>query len=605
MPVAIPFSTIPELFSNLTARFGDGTRPLIMYKVNGRYAEIGYNEMGRRIDLFACGLASLDIGKGDRVAIISENRPEWVVSDLAIVSLGAVDVPIYPTMTAKQTEFILNDAGVKLVIVSNQFQLAKVVKILQDVPSLKHIIVMSERGVVVEHGALRFSTILERGEEFRKCQPDYVRLAAGQIRPEDLLTLIYTSGTTGSPRGVMLTHGNLVSNIVDSAKVLEIMPGDRMLSFLPLNHSFERMAGYYTGMACGATVIYAESVDTVPENMLETRPNVITTVPRLFERIHGRIMKQVDASPLLRRRIFSWAVKIGKEYQKARRRGAVTAGLNLRHRLADRLVFRKIRARTGGQVKFFISGGAALPRELGEFFEAVGIVVLEGYGLTETSPVLTVNRLENYKFGSVGQAIPNVELRIADDGEILARGPNIMKGYWNNPEATAEAIDRDGWFHTGDIGMLDSDGFLYITDRKKHLFVSSGGKNIAPQHIENLFLTSRFIDQFVLIGDRRMFLTALIVPDFEALRLYAQRHHLPYSTDGDLVQLKEIHQAIETDIQQLQKDLAHYERVRRFTLLEKPFTIEEGELTPSQKIKRRVVEEKYAHLIEGMYRSIG
>ncbi|MDH3253298.1 MAG: AMP-binding protein, partial [Ignavibacteria bacterium] len=347
-----------------------------------------------------------------------------------------------------------------------------------------------------------------------------------------------------------------------------------------------------------------ESVETVRDNMLEVQPTVVGTVPRLFERIHARIMKQVDASPPAKRKLFTWALTVGRQYALAVRRNEVSVGLRLKHQIADRLVLSKIRARTGGKMKFFVSGGAALAREFGEFFEAMGLRIIEGYGLTETSPVISVNLYDNYKFGSVGKPIPGVEVKIDVDGEILTRGPHIMKGYWNDPKGTREIIDREGWLHTGDVGLMDSEGFLYITDRKKHLFVSSGGKNIAPQPIENLFLSSRYVEQFVLIGDRRMFLTALIVPDFDALKEHADSHDLRYSSPSELTKLKEINELIEKDIAAIQKDLASYERVRKFTLLEKPFTIEDGEMTPSLKVRRKVVEERYADLIEGMYRGI-
>lgn len=604
MPVAVSFSTIPEMFHNITARFAHENRPLLMYKEGGAYKGIGYQELKGQVERFANGLASLGIKRGDRVGIIAENRPEWVISDLACVSLGAIDVPIYPTMTAKQTEFIFNDAGVVAAIVSNASQLNKVLKVAHDVKTMKHIIIMSDKGVVAGGDALNFARVMEQGDEFQRHHPNHLAESLKMVRPDDLLTFIYTSGTTGNPKGVMLTHGNLVSNIINAAEVIGIEPGFKMLSFLPLCHSFERMAGYYTAMACGATIAYAETVETVRDNMLEVQPEVITTVPRLFERIHSRIVKLVDTYPPARRKIFYWAIGVGRAYQLARKRGTVSPVLKLQHALADRLVFSKLRARTGGRMRFFVSGGAALPREFGEFFEAVGLKIIEGYGLTETSPVLTANRLDNYKFGSVGQPIPGVEIKIAEDGEILARGPNIMQGYWNNPEATKEVIAKDGWFHTGDIGVIDSDGFVYITDRKKHLFVSSGGKNIAPQPIENLFLSSKYIEQFVLIGDRRMFLTALIVPDFEALKEYADSHKIPYISSSDLVRHEAIYKLVESDIQALQRDLANFERVRKFALLEKPFSIEEGELTPTLKVKRKAVEEKYAHLIEGMYKGI-
>jgi long-chain acyl-CoA synthetase len=355
-------------------------------------------------------------------------------------------------------------------------------------------------------------------------------------------------------------------------------------------------------MSCGATVAFAESVETVRENMLEVRPTIVTTVPRLFERIQSRILKQVDAEPPLRRRVFHWAVRTGREY--AAGKGKTTLALKIKHAIADRLVFAKIRERTGGRMRFFVSGGAALGKEFGEFFEAVGLKIIEGYGLTESSPVISVNRPDDYRFGSVGRPISGVEVRVASDGEILARGPNIMKGYWNNPEATAESVDAGGWLHTGDIGVIDAEGFLRITDRKKHLFVSSGGKNIAPQPIENLFLSNKYIEQFMLIGDRRMFLTALIVPDFDALREYADSRGITYATNTDLASDPTINELIQANIHQIQKDLANYERVRKFTLLDRQFSVEEGELTPTQKIRRRVIEERYARLIEGMYDGI-
>jgi len=442
------------------------------------------------------------------------------------------------------------------------------------------------------------------GSDHEKMNPTLFEESLKRVKREDLLTIIYTSGTTGNPKGVMLTHWNMCSNIQASAEAIPFGPDDVLLSFLPLCHSFERMAGYYTAMACGVMVAYAESVETVRDNLLEVRPTIVTTVPRLFERIHSRIMKQVDASPPLQQKIFHWALDVGKEYAKAKKRGSVPFPLGLKRALANKLVYSKLKERTGGKMKFFVSGGAALPKQLGEFFEAVGIQIIEGYGLTETSPVLTVSRLDDYKFGTVGRPIAGVEIRIADDGEILARGPNIMLGYYNNPAATAEAIDAEGWFHTGDVGMFDAEGHLMITDRKKHLFVSSGGKNIAPQPIENHFLESKYIDQFVLIGDGRMFLTALIVPEFDVLKEWVRGRGMGSSSDGDLTADPEVRKHFQAEIDAIQKDLPNYERVRRFELLPQALTVENGEITPTMKVKRKVVEQKYAHLIEKMYEKI-
>jgi long-chain acyl-CoA synthetase len=338
--------------------------------------------------------------------------------------------------------------------------------------------------------------------------------------------------------------------------------------------------------------------------MLEVRPTIVTTVPRLFERIYSRVIKQVDSGSSLKKKIFRWAIAVGKIHARARRKGRVSPLLAAQHAIADRLVYSKLRERTGGRMKFFVSGGAALASEFGEFFEAVGLKIIEGYGLTETSPVISCNRLESYKWGAVGMPIPGVEVRIAEDGEILSRGPNTMKGYWNNPQATAEVIGKDGWFHTGDIGRIDAEGFIHITDRKKHLFVSSGGKNIAPQPIENLFLSSKYIEQFMLIGDRRMYLTALIVPDFDALKEYADSNGLPYRDNVELAKHPKVNSLIETEINHIQRDLANFERVRRFTLLDRQFTIEDGELTPTQKVRRKAIEERYSNIIDGMYEGV-
>jgi len=464
---------------------------------------------------------------------------------------------------------------------------------------------MSDRGVTLTGSVISFNQVYALGEAFEKENPSYIQSSLRQVRPGDLATLIYTSGTTGDPKGVMLTHRNFSSNILASLQVLDFFSTDTLLSFLPLSHSFERMGGYYAAMSAGATIAYAESVETVAENLKEVHPTVVTTVPRLFERIYTKVQKSIDKSPPAKQKIFYWAVGVGRRYAKAKREGRVTLALKAQHALAEKLVFEKLHESTGGKLRYFVSGGAALAREYGEFFEAVGIKILEGYGLTESSPVIAVNRLDDYKFGTVGKPIPGVEVKIAQDGEILARGPNIMKGYWNDRKSTEEAVDREGWLHTGDIGVFDAAGFLVITDRKKHLFVSSGGKNIAPQPIENLFLQSKFIDQFVLIGDRRMFLSALIVPDFDGIREYADTHGIKYRDMAELTQNEEIYKLVEQDIARLQKDLANYERVRRFVLLDHPLSLENGEITPTLKARRKVIEERYGNLIERMYREPG
>lgn len=602
MSVQVDFTTIPEMFSRITRKFADERRPMLMHKVEKEFRGITFSEYRRKVELFALGLASLGVKRGDKIAIISENRPEWVIADMAMVCLGVINVPIYPTLTPKQIEFISNDAEVKMAIVSNSLQLGKVQKIKKDVPSLGRVIIMTDKGDAAAQEALAFFSVYAIGEEFEKSHPKYLAQNISQAKPTDLLTIIYTSGTTGNPKGVMLTHHNLVANIKAAADIIPFGPQEILLSFLPLCHSFERMAGYYTALSCAATVAYAESVETVRDNLLEIRPTIVTTVPRLFERFRSRILKQVDSAPPARQSIFYWALGVGRKYVRQKKHGKVSIAVQAQYALASKLVFGKLREKvTGGRIKFFVSGGAALPRDLGEFFEAIGMTIIEGYGLTETSPVLTVNRLDDYEFGAVGKPVPGVEIKIAEDGEILAKGPNIMRGYYKNDKATEEVIDKDGWFHTGDIGMFNRNGHLIITDRKKHLFVSSGGKNIAPQPIENLLLQCKYVDQVVLIGDGKMYLTALIVPEFENLKQFALREKIDFSDQEGLVHSSDVRTLFQQEIQMLQKDLPQFERVRRFELLSSPLTVENGEITPTMKVKRKVVEQKYASLIEKMY----
>jgi len=603
MALLAEFKTIPELYIFLTEVYGKKTNKNLMYrKVDNKYEGISYAEFKDQTDNFAFGLAALGIIKDDKVAIISENRPEWVYSDIAILGLGAVDVPIYPSLTAESIEFILNNSESKGVIISTKFQLNKILKIKHNLRYLKFIVVLNEKDISNEEKFIyTFIEVQEMGKNLRATDQNYFSQKMKAVRENDLCTIIYTSGTTGVPKGVMLTHKNIISNVRSALEAYPIGETDIFLSFLPLCHIFERMAGYYTGFSSGGQIYFAESIETVAQNMLEAHPTILTSVPRLFERMYSKIIKNVESQPVKKQKIFYWAIEVGKEYAKAKKAGRIPITLSIKHKLADKLVFTKLREKTGGKLRFFISGGAALSRHLGEFFEAAGLIIIEGYGLTESSPVIAANRFDDYKFGTVGKSFPEVEIKIASDGEILARGPNIMQGYFKNKKETDEVI-HDGWLHTGDIGVFDANGFLMITDRKKHLFKTSTGKYIAPTPIENLFLSSKYIDQFVLIGDRRMFLSALIVPDFEAIIEYADSHKIQYTEVEDLMKQKEIIDLFDKDMAQLQKKLANYEKIRKFKLLTKPFTIETGEITPSMKVKRKFVEDEYSNLIEEMYK---
>lgn len=598
-------TTIPQLYYHLTEEYSKETNNyVIKHKVSGKYVGITYDQFKEETDAFAFGLASLGIKKDDKIAIISENRPEWVYSDMAILGLGAIDVPLYPSLTSESVEFILNNSETKAIIVSTKFQLNKVMKVRDKCKTLKFIILLNEKDFDPNNKDLMtFSKVQELGKVYQKEHPSLLKDNLSLIKPADVCTIIYTSGTTGEPKGVVLTHHNILSNVQAALESFPISNKDVFLSFLPLCHIFERMAGYYTAFSAKCTVCYAESIETVAQNLIEIKPTIMTTVPRLFERIHSKIIKNVESQPEKKQKIFYWAMDAGKRYKEAEKKGKIPLTLSLQYKLADKLVYKKLQEKTGGNLRFFISGGAALPRALGEFFEAIGIIIVEGYGLTESSPVIAANRVEEYKFGSVGKPFPGVQIKIASDGEILAKGPNIMQGYYKNKKET-EATIKDGWLYTGDIGVFDADGFLIITDRKKHLFKTSAGKYIAPTPIESMFLASKYIDQFVLIGDRRMFLTALIVPDFEAVKEYADARKIPYEKVEDLVRDEEIYKMLDKEMDQFQKKLANYERVRKFVLLDRPFTIESGEITPSLKIKRKYVEERYQDLIEQMYQSL-
>ncbi|MFQ6676246.1 MAG: AMP-dependent synthetase/ligase [Fidelibacterota bacterium] len=594
------FATISEMFLNVCQTHGD--RDVYGYKENGQWKTLSFRQVRETTEDIAYGLASLGVNKGDRVAILSNNSPRWAMNDYAIICLGAVTVTVYPTLTARQVRFILDDSGSKAVLVEDREQAEKVLTFFDESESLKDLIVLNDEDLQRE-GTHTFSALVEEGKTFKESAGFDFEERAGSAKPDDLLTLIYTSGTTGEPKGVMLTHDNLASNIKATLEVIPINEDDMFLSFLPLSHGFERMGGHFTGFSVGGTIYYAESINTVAENIPEVRPTVMTSVPRLYEKMYARVLDKVAGDPPLRQKIFWWAVGIGRQAVSYRQRNApLPAGLKVKFSIADRLVFSKLKKRLGGRLRFFVSGAAPLPREIGEFFAAANIIILEGYGLTETSPVMTVNRLDDFRFGSVGKPIPGVEVKIAEDGEILNRGPNTMKGYFKNEEATREAIDDDGWLHTGDIGYFDDEGFLRITDRKKNLLVTSGGKNVAPTPLENSLSTSKYVEQCMVVGDRRRFISALIVPSFESVEAYAAEKGIPFENREELVRHPDILALFQKEVERAMEDFAQFEKVKKFALLPTEWTIEENELTPTLKVKRKVVEGKYADIIDGLYR---
>jgi len=551
------------------------------------------------VESLGLGLRHLGIRRGDRVALISENRYEWVVADLAILGLGAVTVPIYATLTPEQCRAILADSETRAIFVSNAVQLAKVRAVQRDLPKLEFIIPIEP---ALAEGPIERSweLVTGRGALARAADPLLFREGADAIEPDDLATIIYTSGTTGEPKGTMLSHANVSGNAEACLKVIALGPSDVSLCFLPLSHIFERMAGLYTMLAAGVSVAFARSIETVADDASGVRPTVMTGVPRFYEKVRMRVLENARSQPLLRRGIFYWA--LGEGLRKARAHLAGRRHFAPLAPLADRLVGAKVRARMGGRLRMGFSGGAALHPMVLEFFLAMGIPIIEGYGLTETSPVITLTPLGRERAGSVGPLIPGAEVKIGPDGEILTRSPYVMLGYWHNEQATEDAL-RDGWFHTGDVGFLDSDGYLHLTDRLKDLLVTSGGKNVAPQPIEARLKASKWITEAVLIGDHRPCIVALLVPNFERLESLARRNGWPFASRRELLARPEILAIVERRMNRLNESLAPFEQIKRFALLDQEMTQEGGELTPTLKVRRRVIHERHAELIESLYAS--
>jgi len=590
--------TVAKVFFNRVRKYG--SRTALRVKRDGSWKDISWEQWGRNVKEFAAGLLVLGLEEQERVSLLSENRPEWTYADLAVLSAHAADVPIYATNIPDQVEHILKDSESRFVVVSTEAQLAKVLEIKENVPKLEKVILMDPEKEHPEDWVLTFSDVQRLGREKGDEKAFQDRLAKGV--PESLATLIYTSGTTGAPKGVMLTHDNFISNMRAVTKVLPLNDSDLALSFLPLSHSFERLGGYYATLYLGGTIAYAESIDKVPENIQEVRPTVMCSVPRLYEKMHARVLNMVESGPPMKKKIFAWSLGVGSEVSKiVSAKKEMPASLRIKQKIADKLVFAKLRERMGGRLRFFVSGGAPLAREIAEFFHAAGILILEGYGLTETTPVISANRPDSYKLGSVGQPLDNLEVKIAPDGEILVKGPSIMKGYFKRPEDTREVLSPDGWFATGDIGYLDQDNFLYITDRKKDIIVTAGGKNIAPQNIENLLKLNRYVEQVCVVGDKRKFLTALIVPSFPDVEDFASENGIPVEDRRTLVRDPRVLKLFQAAVDEVNAHLARYETVKKFEVLPVEFTQETGELTPTLKVKRKVVSAKYHEQIEQMY----
>ena len=591
-------TTLHRMFLNRIAEGGDSVR----YMVPGDhgYTPVTYRQVGDAAREIGLGLMALGLSRGDRVAILSTTRLEWCLADIGSTLGGFVTVPIYPSNLPDQVEYILAHSRARAVFVEDEPQYNKVAGVRSRLPHLSSVVMMTG-GAEGKEGATTLSALRERGKEHGSANPGALEARAEEILPTDDLTIIYTSGTTGPPKGVVTRHSNYAFNVTSALEAVHVPRGAMFLQFLPLAHSLGRLE-HFLAFDAMAVSSFARSLQTVAEDLAAVRPEIMVSVPRLYEKFYARVLAKVEEDGGLKKAIFEWALGVGREASRCRQQGGEPQGfLALKNGIADRLVFRKIRARMGGRLRFFISGGAPLSREIAEFLHAIGVLILEGYGLTETSTVTTVNRLERYKFGTVGKALPGTEIRIAADGEILVRGPHIFREYFNDPAATREAIEPDGWFHTGDIGALDEEGFLRITDRKKDIIVTSGGKNIAPQNLENLLKNDRYVSQAFVFGDRKKYLTALLTLAPEEIVAWAARQGIPDRSVEALAKHPEVLQLMRERVDEVNRGLASFEQVKKFAVLETDFSQETGELTPTLKVRRKVVIEKYGRILDDLY----
>jgi len=581
------------------------TKALYYYKKDENWVGLTGLDIRNTVTDLSFGLCSLGMESGQNAAILSNNSPQWAMSDYGIICSGAATVSIYPTLIPSQIEYILNDSKSSLIFIEDQEQYEKIKTIWSNCPNLRYIVILDNSDTGDAENVYTFNSFIERGSEFSKSSDLTFDSLVNAATPTDLLTLIYTSGTTGNPKGVMLSHENLIANMEGIGKLINFETDDVFLSFLPLSHVFERMGGHFTAFSRACTVYYAEGIEQVPVNLQEARPTVVLSVPRLYEKMHARIIEGLKSAPAARQKIFWWAIEVGRNYSMLSIAGEkIPFMLSVKHKIANKLVYSKVRERMGGRLKFFVSGGAPLSQAIGEFFAAAGITILEGYGLTETSPVLSSNSPEALRYGSVGKPLFNVEIKIDTDGEILAKGPSIMKGYYNNEEATKEAIDSDGWFHTGDIGEFDGEGYLIITDRKKNILVTSGGKNIAPAPMENVMVASPYIEQVVVIGDKRNFISALIVPAFESVESYLLEHDKAVVSHAAIVEHPDVIALISREVNKAMESFSKYERVKKFTLLPRLLTLEKGELTPTLKVVRRIVLSNFDEYVDRIYSDV-
>ncbi len=590
-------SSIPQVFFERAAQRGGKAAHLV--KRDGTWREISWQALRDLVRHVARGLLTLDLQAGDRVAILSDSRAEWVQCDLGIMAAAGITVPVYASSTPDQAAYILQNSGATAMFIDTSAQLDKILAVRDQVPTLKHIVMVADDPPGADDSILTLADLIQRGRDDAEQEAVLEQRLQG-LTPGHEATYVYTSGTTGPPKGVVQTHGNHLFMMESCGAITDLGEGDVNLLFLPLAHSFARLESFL-GFYKGWTTAFAESIDALSQNMREVRPMLVISVPRVYEKVYASVQAGAAGSPV-KQAIFNWCVGVGRQASRLLQQGQpLPLGLSLKRHLAHRLVFGKLHEALGGRLRYFVSGGAPLAREIAEFFHAAGLLILEGYGLTETCPALTANRHDNYKFGTVGLPVPGVELRLSDDGEILARGPNIASGYYQRPEATAEVFLDDGWFATGDIGEIDADGFLRITDRKKDLLVTAGGKNVAPQNIENLLKGDPLISQAMVYGDRRPFLTAVLTLDMEAATAYARELGISGETAAELAANPQVRTLLEGRVERVNQRLAPYESIKKFVIAREDFTEASNELTPTLKVKRQVVTQKYQAELDQLY----
>jgi long-chain acyl-CoA synthetase len=591
-------TTIGQMFLNRIAEGGDTVRYLVPR--DGKWEPMTYREVGAAAGEMACGMMGLGLARGEKVAILSSTRAEWTLADIAGILCGFVTVPIYPSNLPDQVEYILAHSGARAAFVEDESQWNKVAGARKRLPELSTVILLAG-SVEGKEGTIGLAGLRAKGAEFAAAHPEALASRVKEIRPEDDLTIIYTSGTTGPPKGAVIRHSNIAFDVTSALEVVPVPRGSVMLQFLPLAHVLGRFEHFLSFDAMTVTA-FARSIQTVAEDLPAVRPHIMVSVPRLYEKFYAAVLGKVHQEGGLKKAIFGWALSVGREVSARKQRREPAGGwLGVKFSLADRLVFAKIRERLGGRLRFFVSGGAPLAREIAEFFHAMGILILEGYGLTETPSVTSVNRVDDFIFGTIGKPLPGVEVKIAPDGEILIRGPHVFKEYFRDPAATREAIDPEGWFHSGDIGAIDADGFLRITDRKKDIIVTSGGKNVAPQNIENLLKTDKMVSQAFVYGDRKKYLTALLTLSSEEIAKWAAENGVDGRDPALLAKAPRVEAMMRARVEKLNLSLAPFEQIKKFVLLGTDFSQETGELTPTLKVKRKVVIQKYGMLLDALY----